>query len=78
MVRWAEDRRRRALRRSEVFFPYFSMRVRYEDRRTRAALEPAGIRVTPVERYYRRLIDFALRAQWGRRPISRAEAIGAL
>ena len=76
LVRLGEERRRRALRRTEVFFPYLSMRVRYDDRRARERLEPAGIRVTPVERYYSRLIDFAVRAQWGRRPLDRAQVAG--
>jgi long-chain acyl-CoA synthetase len=47
------------LRRLEVYFPYFSMRVRFSDR----AHPPAP----PVERYFDRLVDFAERARWGRR-----------
>jgi thioester reductase-like protein len=45
------------LRRMEVYFPYFSMRVRFDDRR----LGPAP----PVEGYFNRLVDFAERARWG-------------
>jgi long-chain acyl-CoA synthetase len=67
----ARGRQRAALRRSEVFFPYFSMRVRYDDRRARERLEPAGIQVTPVEGYFDHLMDFAERARWGRRPLPR-------
>jgi thioester reductase-like protein len=46
------------LRRMEIYFPYFSMRVRFDDRR----LGPAP----PVESYFHRLVDFAERARWGR------------
>jgi thioester reductase-like protein len=46
------------VRRLEVYFPYFSMRVRFDDRR----LGPAP----PVEGYFHRLVDFAQRARWGR------------
>jgi thioester reductase-like protein len=67
-------RRHSALRRSEVYFPYFSMRVRFDDRRARERLEPAGIRVTPVEEYFHRLLAFAEAAGWGRRKLARAEA----
>jgi len=67
-------RARKALRKAEVFFPYFSMRVRYDDRRARERLEPAGIRVTPVESYFQRLLDFAQAADWGRQALSRREA----
>jgi hypothetical protein len=52
-------RRYPALRRMEVYFPYFSMKVRFDDRR----LGP-GPR---VERYFHRLVRYAERARWGRR-----------
>jgi thioester reductase-like protein len=69
-----DPRRRRALARSEVFFPYFATAVAYDDRRSRAALEGAGIRPTPLRGYFDRLVEFALAAEWGRRPIPRASA----
>lgn len=52
-------RRYVALRRSEVYFPYFDMRVRFATRR----FPPAP----PVESYFERLIEFAQAARWGRR-----------
>jgi nucleoside-diphosphate-sugar epimerase len=67
-------RARERLRKAEVFFPYFSMRVRYDDRRARQRLEPEGIKVTPVETYFHRLLDFARQADWGKRPVSRTSA----
>ena len=48
------------LRRMEVYFPYFAMRVRFDDRR----LGPGP----PVEGYFHRLVDYAERAGWGRVP----------
>jgi thioester reductase-like protein len=68
----ADERSRRALRRSEIFFPYFAMRVRFDDRRTRVALRGTGIEPTPLHTYFDRLVRFALTAEWGRRRISRA------
>jgi long-chain acyl-CoA synthetase len=70
-LRLTRGRRRAALEQSEVFFPYFSMQVRYDDRRARERLEPAGIQVSRVEAYFDRLIDFAERAGWGRRQLPR-------
>jgi long-chain acyl-CoA synthetase len=70
----SDERRRRALARSKVFFPYFAMAVRYDDRRSRVALRAAGIGPTPLRGYFDRLVDFALAADWGRRPITRAGA----
>jgi long-chain acyl-CoA synthetase len=51
-------RRNPRLRRMEVYFPYFSMRVRFDDRR----LGPGP----KVERYFHRLVRYAERARWGR------------
>src|SRR5215210_5053922 len=60
--RWVHPwlrRRYRGLRRMEVYFPYFAMRVRFDDRR----LGPGP----QVESYFGRLISFAQEAGWGRR-----------
>jgi long-chain acyl-CoA synthetase len=71
LVRTGSKARRRALTRSEVFFPYFTMRVRFDDRRARSRLDRRGVRVAPVERYLDRLLDFARAADWGRRQLPR-------
>jgi thioester reductase-like protein len=79
LVRAADDERtRRALARSEVFFPYFAMRVEYDDRRSRVALRGAGITTTPLRTYFDRLVEFALAAEWGRKQIPRAGATGSV
>jgi thioester reductase-like protein len=52
-------RKYRGLRRMEVYFPYFAMNVRFDDRR----LGP-GPR---VEAYFDRLVRYAQAAGWGRR-----------
>jgi thioester reductase-like protein len=51
-------RKYRGLRTLEVYFPYFSMKVRFDDRQ----LGPGP----PVEGYFHRLIEFAQAAGWGR------------
>jgi thioester reductase-like protein len=65
---------RRLLQRNEVYFPYFAMRVRYDDARARALLEPMGITAPRLEDYYGRIIEFARVARWGKRPLDRAAA----
>lgn len=74
LARTGPAARRRALRRMEVFFPYFSMRVAYSNERARRRLERAGIASAPVESYFDRLLSYAQRARWGRDPISREQA----
>jgi thioester reductase-like protein len=75
LVRLGSASRRRALRRSEVYFPYFSMRIRYENALARAALHPQGIGVPALDSYFDRLLGFATAADWGRKRFARHEVM---
>jgi thioester reductase-like protein len=68
---------RRAIEEGSVYFPYFSVAATFDDAFTRARLEPAGISASPLRDYLGRLLDFATRSRWGKRPIARAEARAA-
>jgi thioester reductase-like protein len=68
---------RTVLEEGSAYFPYFSVDATFEDAFTRARLEPAGISASPLREYLGRLLDFATRARWGKRPIARAEAHAA-
>ncbi len=70
----ARGRRRRALESTEALFPYFAMKVRFDNRRTSARLGRTGIEAPPVDGYLGRLLDFAVASRWGREPLSRVEA----
>jgi thioester reductase-like protein len=73
LIRTSRDERfRRMLRHSEVFFPYFAARAHYDNRRARVALRGAGIGPSPLGDYFDQLVEFALAADWGRRQIPRA------
>ena len=52
-----------------MFIPYLNIGVRFQDHLTRARLEPAGVRLLPFDDYFARLLDFAVAADWGKRPI---------
>ena len=75
LVRRSSEARRRALQRSEVFFPYFDARVRYDNAKTLAALRPHGIEPPPIDSYFERLMAFADECDWGRRPLPRARRL---
>ena len=60
---------------SSVYFPYFAIGTVFDDAVSRAQLEPAGIRASPLREYIERLLDFATRSRWGKRPIARVEAL---
>jgi thioester reductase-like protein len=64
-----------ALQASSAYFPYFSIGTVFESAATRARLAPEGIRVSPLRDYLERLLDFATRSRWGKRPITRSDAI---
>jgi len=57
---------RRALEQARLYFPYFSLRVRFDDRWARARLAPQGIVASPLSDYFDRMVDFAERSAWGR------------
>jgi thioester reductase-like protein len=65
---------RKALEAGSEYFPYFCMEGTFDDRETRKRLEPDGITTLPLRDYVDRLLDFATRARWGKRPISRVDA----
>jgi thioester reductase-like protein len=68
---------RSALEETSVYFPYFAVGTVFDNEATCARLEPAGIRASPLGEYLERLLDFATRSRWGKRPIGRAEALVA-
>jgi thioester reductase-like protein len=74
LMRRATAAQRRWLERGKVFFPYFAASVRFDTAATRTALDPTGIRVPRVDGYLERLLEFAERTGWGRRPLGRADA----
>lgn len=73
LLRRSSAGRRRVLERSEAYFPYFALGVRYDTARADAALAPAGITTPNLRDYFGRLVDFALAAEWGRKPLRRAD-----
>jgi long-chain acyl-CoA synthetase len=68
---------RSALEGSRAYFPYFAIGTVFDEARARAQLDPAGIKVSPLCDYLERLLDFATRSRWGKRPIARADALAA-
>jgi thioester reductase-like protein len=66
LVKQAAPSRRKALRGSEVFFPYFATRVSYDTWLAERRLSPAGIEVPLLRDYFDRLMDYAVAADWGR------------
>jgi thioester reductase-like protein len=65
---------RRLLQRTDAYVPYFSLRLRFDDRQARRILDPVGVRPSSLAEYFDRLMSFAQAARWGRNPIGRAHA----
>jgi thioester reductase-like protein len=68
---------RAAVEAGGAYFPYFSIGTMFDQSDAQARLEPRGIRSSPLGDYLERLLDFATRSRWGKRPIGRAEAFSA-
>jgi thioester reductase-like protein len=60
---------------AETFVPYFDVRCRFDDSRARELLERAGVERPDPSDYLERLISYAHRTNWGKRPISRQASI---
>jgi thioester reductase-like protein len=80
LLRRGDERRRKAVAASEVFFPYFAMRVSYDTANARAALAGSGVQVPMLRDYFGRLMDFAVAAEWGKsaRALDRDDAHAAV
>ncbi|MEO6713661.1 MAG: hypothetical protein ABIM89_09565, partial [Mycobacteriales bacterium] len=72
----ALPKRRRFLRATETYLPYFAIATTYDNARARAALAPA-IAPAPLADYFGVLVDYALLARWGARSRTRAHVGGA-
>jgi thioester reductase-like protein len=55
----------------ETFVPYFDVRCRFDDARAREILGRAGVAKPDPREYLGRLIAYARRTSWGKRPLSR-------
>jgi long-chain acyl-CoA synthetase len=78
LLRTGTPRRRRTLRNSEAYFPYFGIRSTFDDRRARTRLAVADVSCPPLNDYFERLLDFATAARWGRRRVARPRHVAAL
>jgi len=66
--------RKRQIDRGAEFLPYFSMRQTFDDSASRELLTPTGLAAPAIGGYFERLLDYAVRSEWGRRPLSRDAA----
>ncbi len=58
----------------EVYLPYFDVRGSFDDRRSRERLGDRVPAPAPLSQYFGAIVDYALRADWGRAPLTRAAA----
>jgi thioester reductase-like protein len=59
---------------ASAYVPYFDVTTRFDDRRAREALEPAGIVTDELETYFPAIIGYAQRVRWGKTPLTRQGA----
>jgi len=60
---------------TEALVPYFDVKTQFDDTAARALLEPAGLRSTPLDALFERLMDYAEATRWGRVPTTRETAL---
>jgi thioester reductase-like protein len=60
---------------AEAYVPYFDVRCAFDDARMRPILQRCGIEKPRPADYLERLIAYAHRTRWGKRPVSRQAAM---
>ncbi len=62
------------LQETDLYVPYFGIGATLDDARARELLGPLGLTAPPLRGYFATLIDYAERARWGKRQITREAA----
>ena len=62
------------LQETDLYVPYFGIGATLDDSRARELLGPLGLAAPPLGDYFGTLIDYAERARWGKRQITREAA----
>jgi thioester reductase-like protein len=65
LVLWG--RRRELLTKGSVYTPYISYHAQFDTSQARAALITSGLEVFPVESYFRKVVEYAVETDWGKR-----------
>jgi thioester reductase-like protein len=60
-----------------VYLPYFGIEATLDDVRARSILGPLGLEPPHLRDYFTRIIDYAERARWGKRQLTREAAAAA-
>jgi long-chain acyl-CoA synthetase len=66
-VAWGK--RRKALRAGRVYVPYLSHGARFDTTQAETALGGCGLPIPDVQAYFERLLDYAVRSEWGKRAV---------
>jgi len=65
------------LQEADLYVPYFGIGATLDDARARELLGPLGLIAPPLREYFAKLIEYAERARWGKRPLTREAAAAA-
>jgi thioester reductase-like protein len=65
------------LQETDLYVPYFGIGATLDDTRARELLGPLGLAAPQLRDYFATLIDYAERARWGKRQITREAAASA-
>jgi thioester reductase-like protein len=67
-------KRKKQIKRATDFLPYFSMRQSFGNDRTQELLAQVGLSAPPLSDYVDEILEYAVAAEWGRKPMTRVDA----
>lgn len=65
LVLWGK--RRELLNKGKVYAPYIAYHAQFDTSQARAALSTSGVEVFPVASYFRKIVEYAVATDWGKR-----------
>ena len=72
----SSPKQREQMKKGRVYLPYTSFKAEFDTSQVRALTDPAGLAPPPVATFFRRLVEYALATDWGKKSPQSAATMG--
>jgi hypothetical protein len=67
----------KTLKLGEPYYPYFALKLEYDNRQALDMLKPAGIYPPNVHEYFERIFRYCIETDWGKRTANHSSKVGS-